>query len=167
MVPNVLTILASLAEQLEAAAAKNVSGPGGLTIDEAFNDVATLEEIIPARAGGSLAVLLELLARYQGAPGPTKGRAASPWYRLHLLTLDLAEDWGRLTLNERYRDEGGRRLVPATNNVSERGIGLNIKERYRTMRGYTGMVSLRGVPVLTAYLRENQGTECFTGLLAG
>lgn len=51
VVPNVLTILASIAEQREAAAAKNVSGPGGLTIDKTFNDVATLEEIILARAG--------------------------------------------------------------------------------------------------------------------
>ena len=90
---------------------------------------------------------------------------ASPWYRLRLLTLDLAEDWSRLTLTERYRAPDGQRLVPATNNVSERGIGLNIKERYRTMRGYKSTTSLRCIPALTAYLREQHGAECFSGLL--
>ncbi len=165
VVPNTLTLLSEIAAQLEALP-EGSCGPRGISVEEALSDGATLEEVVLARSPGSGGLLDRLRQRYEGVAVPRQGTKASVWYRLHLLTLDLAEDWGRLTLNEGYRDEGGRRLVPATNNVSERGIGLNMKERYRTMRGYKSMVSLRGVPVLTAYLRENQGTECFTGLLA-
>jgi hypothetical protein len=71
-----------------------------------------------------------------------------------------------LTLTERYRASDGRRLVPATNNVSERAIGLDVKERYRTMRGYKSTTSLRCYPALTANLREHRGVECFSSLLA-
>lgn len=165
VVPNTLTLLSQIAEQVENLPACPVS-PDGLTVAQAFDDLALLEDIILARAPGSQRYLEELCRRYQAAPGPPKGRKASPWYRLRLLTLDLAEDWPRLTLTERYRDRAGRRLVPATNNVSERAIGLNIKERYRTMRGYKSTTSLRCYPALTAYLREQRGAECFSGLLA-
>lgn len=133
---------------------------------QAFDDLALLEDTILARAPGSQRHLDELCRRYQGAPVPQRHLKANPWYRLRLLTLDLAEDWSRLTLTERYRTRDGQRLVPATNNVSERGIGLNVKERYRTMRGYKSTTSLRCTPALTAYLREQQGAECFSGLLA-
>jgi len=78
----------------------------------------------------------------------------------------MAEDWPRLTLSECYRDRAGQRVVPATNNVSERGIGLNIKERDRTMRGYKSRTSLCCYPVLTVYVRGWRGGECFSGLLA-
>jgi len=135
-------------------------------VAQAWDDLALLEDTILARAPGSQRHLDDLCERYQEAPVPKRGIKASLWYRLRLLTLDLAEDWSRLTLTERYRAPDGQRLVPATNNVSERGIGLNIKERYRTMRGYKSTMSLRGLPALTAYLREQQGTECFSALLA-
>lgn len=165
VVPNSLTLLSEIAAQLEALP-EGSCGPRGISVEQALADIETLEGVILARSPGSVDLLEHLRGWYEGVAGPRKGEKASPWYRLHLLTLDLAEDWRRLTLNERYRDRDGRRLVPATNNVSERGIGLNIKERYRTMRGYKSKESLYSVPALTAYLRENQGTECLTGLLA-
>lgn len=68
-------------------------------------------------------------------PLPRKGTKASPWCRLRLLTLDVSEDWPRLTLADRYRDLLGQRLVPPTNNISEQQIGLNIKERTRRYAG--------------------------------
>jgi hypothetical protein len=166
VVPNTLTLLSEIAEQIEHLP-QHQSIPPGLSVAQAFDDIALLEETILARAPGGQRHLDELCRRYQGAPVPKRSLKANPWYRLRLLTLDLAEDWRRLTLTERYRTRGGQRLVPATNNVSERGIGLNIKERYRTMRGYKSTTSLRCTPALTAYLREQQGAECFSDLLAG
>jgi hypothetical protein len=165
VVPNTLTLLSEIVEQIENLPPQ-VSSPAGLSVAQAFDDIALLEDTILARAPGSQRHLDELCRRYQDAPVPKRGLKANPWYRLRLLTLDLAEDWARLTLTERYRTRDGQRLVPATNNVSERAIGLNIKERYRTMRGYKSTTSLRCTPALTAYLREQQGAECFTGLLA-
>jgi hypothetical protein len=133
---------------------------------DALGDLVTLEEIILGRASGSGKQLDELRQRYQNAPLPRKGAKASPWARLRLLTLDLSEDWARLTLTDRYRDAKGKRLVPPTNNLSEQRIGLNIKERYRTMRGYKSMKSVRCLPLLTAHLCENQGSACLACLLA-
>jgi hypothetical protein len=165
VVPNTLTLLSEIVEQIESLPPDR-SSPPGLSVAQAFDDIALLEDTILARAQGSQRHLDELCRRYQDAPVPKRGLKANPWYRLRLLTLDLAEDWPRLTLTDRYRDDEGKRLVPATNNVSERGIGLNIKERYRTMRGYKSTTSLRCTPALTAYLREQQGAECFSCLLA-
>ena len=165
VVPNTLTLLSEIAEQVEKLPPDQPQ-PAGLSVAQAYDDLAQLEEIILARAPSSLKDLQELCRRYQNAPVPTKGMKASAWYRLRLLTLDLSEDWKRLTLTDRYRAPDGRRLVPATNNVSERAIGLNIKERYRTMRGYKSTTSLRNCPALTAYLREQRGAECFSGLLS-
>ncbi len=164
VVPNTLTLLSEIVDQIENLS-PHLASPQGLSVEQAFDDIALLEEAILARASGSQRHLDELCRRYQDAPVPKRGLKASPWYRLRLLTLDLAEDWPRLTLTDRYRDEKGNRLVPATNNVSERGIGLNIKERYRTMRGYKSTTSLRCIPALTAYLREQHGAECLSGLL--
>jgi transposase-like protein len=165
VVPNTLTLLSEIVEQIENFP-PHLSSPAGLSVAQAFDDIALLEDTILARAPGSQRHLDELCRRYQDAPVPKRGLKANPWYRLRLLTLDLAEDWSRLTLTERYRTRDGQRLVSATNNVSERAIGLNIKERYRTMRGYKSTTSLRCTPALMAYLREQQGTECFSGLLA-
>jgi hypothetical protein len=165
VVPNTLTLLSEIAEQVQNLPPQ-AQIADGLSVTQAFDDLASLEDIILARAPGSLRHLEDLCRRYQSAPVPEKGRKASPWYRLRLLTLDLAEDWSRLTLTDVYRTVNGERLVPPTNNVSERGIGLNIKERYRTMRGYKSSMSLRHHPALTAYLRENNGAECFSGLFA-
>ena len=164
VVPNSLTLVSEIADQLQALPAES-QGPDHLTIEQALADTATLNEIILARAPGSRAELERLQQCDQTADPPRKGAKASPWYRLRLLTLDLAEDWARLTLNERYRDRSRQRLVPATNNVSERGIGLDIKERYRTMRGYKSKASPRVVPALTAYVREHHSTACFADLL--
>jgi len=165
VVPNTLQLLSEIVEQLESLPAES-HGPANLSISDALDDLATLEEIILGRAAGSAKDLDRLRRRYQDAPLPRKGTKASPWWRLRLMTLDLSEDWPRLTLVDRYRDDTGKRLVPPTNNISEQQIGLNIKERYRTMRGYKSMKSLRCLPLLTAHLRENQSSACLASLLA-
>jgi transposase-like protein len=71
-----------------------------------------------------------------------------------------------LTLNEVWRDEDGRRFIPQTNNVSEQSIGLNIKERYRTMRGYKSERSALRVTTLTAFLREAGDDQALIQALA-
>jgi hypothetical protein len=131
-------------------------------------DVAELEMLVLARTPSSQPILEALQQRYQAVSPPTPGKKASPFYRLRLLTMDLAEDWWRLTLSERCRDQDGRRFVPPTNNASEQRIGLNIKERYRTMRGYKSKWSARQVPggALTAWLREAEEPQALSALLA-
>jgi MFS family permease len=79
-------------------------------------------------------------------------------------------------------------LLPVTNNASEQRIGLNIKERYRPMRGYKSKWSARQVPgpvqagfnraprargraphcggALTAWLREADDPQALSALLA-
>lgn len=165
VVPNTLRLLHEIADQL-AHLSPHQAIPPGFSVAQAWDDIALLEEAILACAPGSQPHLDELCRRYQSAPVPTRGVKAHPWYRLRLLSLDLAEDWERLTLTDRYRTPNGQRLAPKTNNVSERGIGLNIKERYRTMRGYKSTTSLRCIPALTAYAREHQNSECLSALLA-
>jgi transposase-like protein len=165
VVPNVLTILSSLAAEA-AVAVQGAVGPGGLTIDNLLSDLAALEEIILARAAGSLKILAGLLTSYQGAPGPKKGRKASLWYRMRLLLLDLVEDWPRLTLTDRRRDKDGRRLVPPTNNVTEQAIGSNLKERYRSMRGFKSVWSVKRIGTLMASLRDAHDEGALTALLS-
>jgi hypothetical protein len=65
------------------------------------------------------------------------------------------------------REPYGRRFLPATGNASELRIGHNIKERYRTKRGYKRTASLRRVPAITAYLREANDPQALATFLAG
>jgi len=133
-------------ELLALSAAGSTTGPAGLEVEQALLDVAELEMLVLARTPSSQATLEALQQRYQMASPPSPGKKASPFYRLRLLTMDLAEDWSRLTLSEHCRAPDGRRLVPPTNNASWQRIGLNIKERYRPMRGYKSKWSVRQVP---------------------
>jgi transposase-like protein len=168
VVPNTLRLVAEIASDLLGRQDAGTGGkPGDLSSEQAIEDLASLETIILARAPSSQTELEALQQRYQKAPPPGRGKKADSFYRMRLLTMDLAEDWPRLTLNDTYREPGGRRFLPATNNASEQRIGYNIKERYRTMRGYKRTASLRRVPALTAYLRETNDPRALATLLAG
>lgn len=164
VVPNTLTLLVEIAGQLEKRL-EGTPGEGVAKIEQAMADIVELEEIILWRCPGSQGRLEALARRYEQEPLPQKGQRATPFARLKLLTMDLAADWPRLTLTECLRDRDRRRFVPRTNNVSEQRIGLNIKERYRTMRGYKSAVSLVRVAMLTAYLRE-EGDQALIRALA-
>ena len=118
------------------------------------------------RCPGSQPWLEALARRYEQEPLPRRGQRATPFYRLKLLTIDLAADWDRLTLTEQRRDDQGRRMVPATNKVSELSIGMNVKERYRTMRGYKSETSLRRVVTLSAYFRQEGKGALISALAA-
>jgi len=164
VVPNTLVLLVEIAGQL-AKRAESAAGAEAAKIGQALADILELEEIILWRCPGSQGRLDGLARRYEQEALPKKGQRATPYARLKLLTMDLAADWPRLTLTECLRDRDHRRFVPQTNNVSEQRIGLNIKERYRTMRGYKSAVSLVRVATLTAYLRE-EGDQALIRALA-
>lgn len=155
VVPNTLALLVSITAQLDKKLASGELDPAARTkVAQALADVLEIEELILWRCPSSQGRWDALARRYEQEPMPRKGQRATPFARLKLLTMDLAADWSRLTLSERQRDDQGRRFIPPTNNVSEQRIGLNIKERYRTMRGYKSERSLRRVVTLTAYLRD-------------
>lgn len=164
VVPNTLVLLVEIAGQLEKRA-ESAAGAEAAKIGQALADILELEEIILWRCPGSQGQLDALARRYEQEVLPKKGQRATPFARLKLLTMDLAADWPRLTLTECLRDQDHRRFIPRTNNVSEQRIGLNIKERYRTMRGYKSAVSLVRVATLTAYLRE-EGDQALIQALA-
>lgn len=167
VVPNTLHLLSEIGmELLSRQPSDSPPGPEGLSIEQALLDVAELEDIILGRAPSSQGTLEALQQHYQAASPPLPGKKASSFYRLRLLTLDLAEDWSKLTLSDTCRDADGRRFIPVTNNASEQRIGLNIKERYRTMRGYKSKWSARQVPALTAWLREADDPQALSALLA-
>lgn len=166
VVPNTLKLVSEIGTGLLTLSQAGITtGPAGLDVEQALLDVAELEMLVLARTPSSQATLEALQQCYQVASPPTPGKKASPFYRLRLLTMDLAEDWSRLTLSEHCRAQDGRRLVPPTNNASEQRIGLNIKERYRTMRGYKSKWSARQVPALIAWLREAEEPQALYALL--
>jgi transposase-like protein len=167
VVPNTLRKLAQIAVQLEQqheqAAA---SGGARAKIERAMEHILELEQIILWRSPGSQQRLDELERVYEKEPSPQKGQRATPFYRLKLLTIHLAANWPRLTLYEVLREEDGRKFIPRTNNVSEQSIGLNIKERYRTMRGYKSERSVLRVTTLTAFLRDEGDAQALIRVLA-
>jgi len=83
--------------------------------------------------------------RFAKAPPPRKGERQSPAYGMRMLTLDILENWHRLTCYQKkhkpLRDNLGRRAkrdyaVPSTNNACENAIGRGAKIRHKAMRGY-------------------------------
>jgi transposase-like protein len=167
VVPNKLTLLVSVVGQLEKLRESGrLDAAGQVKVAQALADVQELEDLLLWRVPGSQGRLDALARQYEQEPLPGKGQRATPFARLKRLTGDLAANWPRLTLTESRRDAQGRRFVPATNNVSEQQIGLNIKERYRTMRGYKSERSLRRVVTLTAYLRDERDDQALLRALA-
>jgi transposase-like protein len=134
--------------------------PVGLThlkVEQFLDDLDTVEWIIKSVPHDGQAQLEQLWERYRLAPPPTYGHRASMWYRLRRLTLDWAENWARLSLFQTWRSRTNRKL-DGTNNVTEQVIGQNVKERYRTMRGYKRDQSILNVSSLLGWIRmQGQG----------
>ena len=81
--------------------------------------------------------------RYLDADPPPPGEPWSPAYHLRMLTLHLLETWGRI----------GADTQP-TNNTAERRIGLLLKMRSKTMRGFAQPGDILRFVHLMAHLRE-------------
>ncbi len=124
----------------------------GLTVDQFLEDLQDLEWIIKSVPHDGQQQLDQLAARYQMAPPPPQDHKASMWYRMRLLTLDWSEHWSRLAFYQTWRGTNNEKL-DGTNNVTEQIIGQDVKERYRTMRGYKRQESIRNVSSLMGWVR--------------
>jgi hypothetical protein len=150
---NVLDFVAKTAEQVLS---KPPPLPEGLdvTLKQLLEDLERLEWIMLGHPENGSKLLGELYHRYSQAPSPKRGKRASIWYRMRNHVLRLWNHWQRYTC---YRPASALEEleVNETNNATEQAIGWNIKERYRTMRGYKREESIINVGQLTAWLRED------------
>lgn len=153
---NVDEWAASVLEQLK----KNEPRPSGVVASRKRlqEDVQAIQQMVRERPSDALDKLADLYDRYMAAPAPKKGERHTVWYRMRTRVTRLWETWDRLTLDQRRDDLDG------TNNSSERLIGWWIKERYRTMRGYKRLESIRNVATLTARMGVRSGHYDMTEL---
>lgn len=149
---NVLDFVAKTAEGVLSAPPPVPEGLD-VTPEQLLEDLALLEWIMLGHPDNGPQLLAELYARYAHAPAPRKGKRATIWYRMRNHILRLWSHWHRYTC---YRIPLADGAIPVeeTNNATERVIGWDIKERYRTMRGYKREESIVNVAMLTAWLRE-------------
>jgi hypothetical protein len=112
----------------------------GVSPQQAVADCDELLRLMHERqpTPAALAKLAEIHSRYAQARSARKRGLEKETlaYRMRLLTLDRWNLWPRLTLYRNWRGHNGERL-DGTNNATERSIGWRVKERYRSMRGYT------------------------------
>jgi len=127
--------------------------PWGVTrsLEQFVDDLETVQWLVETHPHDGKEQLEALHQLYCQAPAPREGEEATMWYRMRLLTLDLWDDWSRLTLYQRWQGCEGERL-DGTNNAAERAIGWWVKERYRTMRGYKLPESVLNVSSLLGWL---------------
>ena len=135
--------------------------PSGVNkdVEQFLADLEKIGWLIEAHPHDGQKQLEELHLAYCQAPAPKEGEKATMWYRMRLLTLDLWDDWSRLTLYQRWQGPQGERL-DGTNNAAERAIGWWVKERYRPMRGYKRRESVLNVSSLLGWLgRQSAGYD--------
>lgn len=75
------------------------------------------------------------------------------------------DNCSRLTLDQRWNQAHDAKL-DGTNNVAERAIGWWIKERYRTMRTYKRLQSVRNVTNLITCLAASPQQDILERLIA-
>jgi len=107
-------------------------------------DLDQLKRLVRDGPPDALDRLVRLHRRYQDAPPPRAGQSWSLRTHVRMLTLHLIETWERV----------GTDTQP-TNNTAERLIGLLLKERSKTMRGFGRADSVPRFVHLAAYLREH------------
>lgn len=161
---NVARITAELAQQVEA---RGTPPPPGVTRsqEEFLVDLEYCQWLIALRPADGERQLLQLHRHYQAAPAPPKGQKASVWYRFRLALLRWANNWRRLTFDQRWNRAHDQKL-DGTNNVAERAIGSWIKERYRSMRTYKCLASVSNLARLIPYLAAQPDRPLLAQLLA-
>lgn len=147
---NVLRLVGELGTQ---ALEEPDPRPPGVTrgLEQFVADLETVQWLVEAHPHDGQEQLEALHQHYCQAPAPREGEKATMWYRMRLLTLDLWDDWSRLTLYQGWQGPEGERL-DGTNNATERAIGWGVKERYRPMRGYKRPESVLNVSSLLGWL---------------
>jgi hypothetical protein len=128
-------------------------------------DLQTIQCIIEGHPHDGEQQLATLYKRYCAAPAPREGETATMWYRTRLLALHLWDHWARLTLYLRWHGDDGER-IDGTNNACERAIGWNVKERYRSMRGYKRQQSVLNISSLLGWLGDQPASYDLNQLVA-
>ena len=134
------------------------------TVDEFLTDLEYVQLVVALRPRDGAKQLGDLLQQYQAAPPPAKGEKATFWYRFRMALLRWYDNWSRLTLDQRWNRTHDAEL-DGTNNVAERAIGWWIKERYRTMRTYKRLQSVRNVTNLITCLAANPNQDILEQLI--
>ncbi len=124
-----------------------------ITSEQLLEDLQTLEWMMLGHPEHGPRLLEEMYDRYSHAPPPRKGTRATIWYRMRNRVLHLWNNWKRLTYYREFLHHQELK-VDETNNSTERVIGWQVKERYRTMRGYKRPESILNVTSLIAWLQE-------------
>jgi len=126
-----------------------------------------IREALKRLDGTALKSMCWLHSQFRRAPPPRTGQKQSPAYALRMLTLDILQNWNRLTCHQKahtsLRDNLRRKVprryrVSETNDACENAIGRGGKIRHKAMRGYK---SLRSA-LLSTFLLASLG-----GVLAG
>lgn len=166
---NVLRITAELAQE---AMQHPTPAPPGVQSDpeQVLADLEYLQLLIALRPSDGAAQLAAFLRRYQAAPPPAAGEKASLWYRLRMAILRWSNQWSRLTCDQRWNRQHATRpgdpRLDGTNNVAERAIGCWIKDRYRTMRTFKRIDSVRNLAHLIPFLAARPDQPVLAALLA-
>lgn len=163
---NVADLVAQLSEQLLRWPEATLPEVGRQVV-EVLADLDYVQQLLALRPPDGLQQLQRLLQRYQMAPPPRPGEKASIAYRMRLALLRWTNNWSRLTFDQRWnRRHPQQPPLDGTNNVAERAIGWWIKERYRTMRTFKRLASVRNLCRLIPYLAAHPGQPLLAGLLA-
>jgi len=96
--------------------------------------------------------------QFAQAPPPKAGERQTPAYAMRMLTLEVIENWRRLTCYQRQNkglDNLARPIardyqVPETNNATENSIGRAIKVRAKLTRGFKSLPSALRTTLLVA-----------------
>ena len=123
--------------------------------EQAEEDLQHLVEFVHTRLPEDASCLRKLHGRYRHAQPPQTGEKWSLAYRLRLLFLDRWNLWNRLTCYRTWKGSGGE-TIDGTNTSCEHPIGWNIKERYRSMRGYKRIQSALNVSRLLCWGRNGR-----------
>jgi transposase-like protein len=161
---NVADLVAHLSESLLSLAEETLPEVGRQVAD-VLADLEVAQLLIALRPTDGLHQLNRLLKFYQAAPPPRPGEKASIAYRIRLALLRWSNNWSRLTFDQRW-NRRHQTMLDGTNNVAERAIGWWIKERYRTMRTYKRLASVRNVCRLIPYLAAHPDQPMLAALLA-
>ena len=108
-------------------------------------DLDTLRRLVRDRPDDAPRRIRRIHERYLEHRCPPLGRPWSLGYHMRMLALHLLDTWDRV---------GGE--GPATNNTAERLIGLLLKIRSKTMRGFAKRENIPRFVHLMAYLWENR-----------
>jgi transposase-like protein len=191
---NVARIVAELAEEALRGITPPPAGVQS-DFEQVLVDLEYLQQLIALRPADGAAQLGDFLRRYQAAPPPAKGEKASLWYRLRMAILRWLTQWKRLTYDQQWNrrqatapaaqspvqrpgqrpgerpgqrpgERPGENRLDGTNNVAERAIGSWIKERYRTMRTFKRLASVRNLAQLIPFLAAMPDRPTLAALLA-